>query len=137
MYFTIFSFELQHNARLVIFNAKIRRLVLKEFFLVKIMEENEREILPTEVWCHILTFVNDFDDIMALKITNRFSYQELRTRDPLSTIDKAIKISEGKNEYFIWHFQIKYTYLLTDMRNWFENRCERPNLTPYLYYLPA
>ncbi len=57
------------------------------------MERNDDQVLPPEVWCHVFTFIDDFDDFIALKMVNQLFYQELHAMDPLSLVDSAITIS--------------------------------------------
>jgi small GTP-binding protein len=66
------------------------------------MEVNKRTrtVLPNEVWSHILSYVNDLDDLIDLKLVNRIFYQELKPRDPFAIIDSRIKISKDLLAFF-------------------------------------
>eukprot|EP00029_Vermamoeba_vermiformis_P003864 TRINITY_DN14395_c0_g1_i1.p1 TRINITY_DN14395_c0_g1~~TRINITY_DN14395_c0_g1_i1.p1 ORF type:complete len:270 (+),score=25.46 TRINITY_DN14395_c0_g1_i1:46-855(+) len=39
--------------------------------------------LPPEVWCHILAYVRDIDDVVVTKRINRLFYNEMKDKDPL------------------------------------------------------
>jgi pyruvate-formate lyase-activating enzyme len=65
------------------------------------MEEDSCGQLPPEVWSHILTFVDDFRDIIDLKFVNQIFYQELGSKDPFKAFDRSINISKGKSIIFL------------------------------------
>jgi hypothetical protein len=89
------------------------------------MEVNKRTrtVLPNEVWSHILSYVNDLDDLIDLKLVNRIFYQELKPRDPFAIIDSRIKISKGKiNKYQCLFLVNTHRIALPDLLAFFHKR---------------
>jgi len=59
------------------------------------MERNRFGVFPPEIWCYILCYVNDTEDLLKLKCVNRLFYHEIRNRDPLGSLVKSITVSAG------------------------------------------
>ncbi len=54
-------------------------------------------VLPPEVWCHILTYVRDIDDVVVAKRINKLFYAEMKDKEPLLLVpDIAWNSLRGK-----------------------------------------
>jgi hypothetical protein len=59
--------------------------------------EKAGEVVPPELWSHILTFVEDFADVTVLKSVNKLFHVALRPKDPfLILANRLPTISPGK-----------------------------------------
>lgn len=61
------------------------------------MEKEAGEVVPPELWIHILTFVEDFADVTVLKSVNKLFHVALRPKDPfLILANRLPTIAPGK-----------------------------------------
>lgn len=61
------------------------------------MEKETNERVPPEMWMHILTFIDDFQDMIVLKFVSKLFRTALLPRDPLVVLANRLPlITTGK-----------------------------------------